>query len=403
MKKIIIIGLLLALALFGCCKLTNPDQNNKTWTFMWYLDGDEVSMQQDFIAAFYNIIAAEVGSNDEVNIIIQFDRYPHMDDFGGWEIAHRFYYTPGLEPTPNNAIADWGDGQGGREVDMSDPATLQSFITWAAAQYPADHYALMLADHGFGWQGLIMDMTSDGDFMTVRGMEDALNSSGIQFDLLALNACSMQMIEVMYELRDTPIDILVGSENLGTTWAFTQILQAITDDPEITAANLGKEICDFYYDIHSADTTITLSTVQFNKMPAVTEAVTDLAVTILDSVPFTSVQTKAQVVVDAIDDAVVYKKNGLHYESAGGISIYWPASYQGYTPDMFYYSYLDEIIDFPTDSSWREFLYVYYNVMHYEGVIEPQIYAVKNTLSYFDSTSVDLYDFCKGIVDYQGP
>jgi len=370
---------------------------------MWYLDGDEVSMQQDFIAAFYNIIASGVGSTDEVNIIIQFDRYPHMDDFGGWEIAERFYYTSGMEPTPENAISDWGDGQGGREVNMADPATLQSFITWAAANYPAEHYALMPADHGFGWQGLIMDMTSDGDFMTVRGLVDALNNSGIQFDLLALDACSMQMIEVMHELRDTQIDIVVGSENLGTTWAFTQILQAITDDPEITAENLGKEICDFYYDIHSADTTITLSTVQFNKIPAVTEAVTDLAVTILDSVPFTSVQTKAQIVVDAIDDAVIYKKNGLHYASAGGISIYWPASYQGYTPEMFYYSYLDEIIDFPTDSSWREFLYVYYNVMHYEGVIEPQIYAVKNTLSYFDSTSVDLYDFCKGIVDYQAP
>ncbi len=403
MKKSIIIFLLLSLTLFGCCKLTNPDTNKKTWTFMWYLDGDEVSMQQDFIAAFYNIIASGVGSTDEVNIIIQFDRYPHMDDFGGWEIAERFYYTSGMEPTPENAISDWGDGQGGREVNMADPATLQSFITWAAANYPAEHYALMPADHGFGWQGLIMDMTSDGDFMTVRGLVDALNNSGIQFDLLALDACSMQMIEVMYELRDTPIDIVVGSENLGTTWAFTQILQAITDDPEITAENLGKEICDFYYDIHSADTTITLSTVQFNKIPAVTEAVTDLAVTILDSVPFTSVQTKAQIVVDAIDDAVIYKKNGLHYASAGGISIYWPASYQGYTPEMFYYSYLDEIIDFPTDSSWREFLYVYYNVMHYEGVIEPQIYAVKNTLSYFDSTSVDLYDFCKGIVDYQAP
>ena len=213
MKKIIIIGLLFSLTIFGCCKSTEPDLQKKVWTFMMYFDGDEGSMQQDFIAAFYNMIAAEVGSNDDVNIVIQFDRIPHMDDFGGWEIAHRFYYTPGMEPTPENAIADWGDGQGGREVDTSDPETLESFITWTAANYPADHYALMLADHGFGRQGLIMDMTSDGAFMTVRGMVDALSSSGIQFDLLALDACSMQMIEVMqypgimppeiYHVKDT--------------------------------------------------------------------------------------------------------------------------------------------------------------------------------------------------------
>ena len=133
------------------------------------------------------------------------------------------------------------------------------------------------------------------------------------------------------------------------------------------------------------------------------EAVKELAETILDTVSFAVVQTKADVVVGAIEDAVLHKRNGSKYASAGGISIYWPVSYQGYTPEMFYYSYLDEIIDFPTDSSWRQFLYVFYNVMQYQGVIEPQIYTVKNTLTYFDSTSVDLYDFCKGLVDYQAP
>ena len=403
MKKNIIFFLLLFLTLFGCCKLTDPDKNNKTWTFMWYLDGDEISMQQDFINAFYNIIATGVGSTDEVNIIMQFDRYPHMDDFGGWEIAHRFYYTPGMEPTPANAITDWGDGQGGREVNMADPETLQSFITWSVAHYPADHYALMLADHGYGWQGLLMDMTSDGAFMSVRDMVDALGSSGVHLDLLALDACTMQMIEVLHEMRNLSIDIVVGSENLGTTWAFAEILQAITDDPNITAANLGKEICDFYYDIHPADTTITLSTVQFDKVPAVTEAVADFAETVLDSVPFTIAQTKAQVIVDAIEDAVLYKVNGTSYAQAGGIAIYWPASFQGYMPEMFFYSYIDEVIDFPEDTSWRDFLFVYYNVMQYPGIMPPEIYHVKDTLAYFDSTSVDLYDFCKGIVDFQTP
>lgn len=401
MKRIVIIALLSAFVLFGCCKLTDPNVNKKSWTFMLYLDGDEASMQSDFITAFHNIIAAGVGSTDEVNIIIQFDRYPHMDDFGGWEIAERFYYKPGMEPTPENAIQDWGDGQGGREVNMADSETMQNFLTWAVANYPAEHYALMLADHGFGWQGLIVDMTSDGAFMTVRNMVDALSNSGIHFDLLALNACMMQMIEVMYELRNVPIDIIVGSENLGTTWAFTEILQAITDDPSITAANLGKEICDLYKDIHLADTTITLSTIQFDKVPAVAEAVTDFAETILDSVPFTTTQIKAQVVVDAIEDAVLHKVSGSNYTSAGGISIYWPSSYQGFIPDMFYYSYIDEVIDFPMDSSWRNFLYIYYNFSQYQGILPPEIYHIKDTLAYFDSTSVDLYDFCKGIVNYK--
>ena len=403
MKKIIIIGLLLSLTLFGCCKLTDPDKNNKTWTFMWYLDGDEVSMQQDFIAAFYNIIAAEVGSTDEVNIIIQFDRYPHMDDFGGWEIAHRFYYTSGMEPIHANAIADWGDGQGGREVNMADPETLQSFITWSAANYPADHYALMLADHGYGWQGIMIDDTSDGDFMTVKEVVSALQGSGVQFDLLALNACTMQMIEVMHELLQVPIDIIVGSENLGTTWPFTQILQTITDDPPITAANLGKEICDFYYDIHAADTTITLSTIKLDKIPAVEDALADFCNTILDSVAFEVIQPKAQVIMDAIEDAVLYKVSGEVWEDAGGLSIYWPPTEQAYMPSMFFYCYIDEIISFAADNPWRLFLYVYYNFSVYPNIIPAEIYHIYQDISFLDDDKIDLYDFCKRIVEYEEP
>jgi hypothetical protein len=403
MKKYIIIFMLLSLTLFGCCKLTKPDTNKKTWTFMWYLDGDEVSMQQDFIAAFYNIIASGVGSTDDVNIIIQFDRFPHMDDFGGWEIAERFYYTSGMEPTPANSIQDWGDGQGGREVDMADPATLQSFIIWAAANYPAEHYALMLADHGYGWQGMLIDETSNGDFMTLKGAVSALKNSGVHFDLLALNACTMQMIEVMHELLEVPIDIVVGSENLGTTWAFTEILQVITDDPAITAANLGKEICDFYYDIHPTDTLLTLSTIQLNKIPAVEDALADFCNTILDSVAFEVIQPKAQVIMDAIDAAVLHKVSGYIWDDAGGLSIYWPPMDQGYMPHVFFYSYIDEIISFPVDNPWRQYLYVFYNLWTYPGIIPGEIYQVYNQLSFFDDDKIDLYDFCKGIVDYQAP
>ncbi len=401
MKKIIIIGLLLSFTLFGCCKLTNPDIHKKTWTFMWYLDGDEVSMQQDFIAAFYNIIAAGVGSTDDVNIVIQFDRYPHMDDFGGWEIAHRFYYTPGMGPTPENAIAYWGDGQGGREVDMSDPETLKSFITWAAANYPADHYALMLADHGYGWQGMMIDETSDGDFMTVKGVVSALHGSGVHFDLLALNACVMQMIEVMYELRNASIDIVVGSENLGTTWDFTGIIQTITSDPSITAEELGIEMNDSYYEKHSTDSTITLSTLRLDKIPAVSDAVKELVETILDIVSFAQIQAKAVQIMYEIDNAIVYMRNGSAWESADGLSVYWPHSDQGYIPEMFFYSYIEEIISFAVDNPWREFLYISYNFMQYPGIIEPEIYHIYQNLSFFDDDKIDLYDFCKRIVEYE--
>lgn len=157
------------------------------WTFMIYLNGDDQDMHQDYILAFHDMIAKQVGSYEDVNIVIQFDRYKDISDFGGWEIAHRFYYTPGMEPTEENAVANWGDGIGGREVNMADPHTLSDFIHWASSNYPAEHYALMVADHGYGWRGLLIDVTSGGDFMTLeefaggpRKLSGRLRCSGLE-------------------------------------------------------------------------------------------------------------------------------------------------------------------------------------------------------------------------------
>jgi hypothetical protein len=131
---IVLLVFLIVLTLLAVgCGGNESSTNTKPWTFMLYLDGDEQAMQQDYITAFREMITAKVGSNDDVNVLIQFDRFPTDEAYGAWTTTHRFFYTPGMEPTPENAISDWGDGLGGgREVDMSDPDTLTSFIVWAA-------------------------------------------------------------------------------------------------------------------------------------------------------------------------------------------------------------------------------------------------------------------------------
>ncbi len=395
---------LIALIIFisGCSLTTSPSTPKKQWTLMMYLDGDEQAMQEDFIAAFREMISAEAGSSEDVNIVVQFDRLPTVEAFGGWTIAHRFYITPGMEPTPENAIADWGDGLGGgREVDTSDQNTLSAFITWAAANYPAEHYALLIGDHGYGWRGLVIDMTSKGNFMPVKSLASALKNSGVSFDLLALDACLMAMIEVMHELRETPVNIVVASENSGTTWDLSNIIKTITTTPAITAEALGKSMVDLYSAHHPGETDITLSAIRLAKTSGVTNAVKDLATEILASSPFTTIQTKAAEVMEQIEASVVYAKNGASWESAAGLSIYFPLPDVGYTPTPFFYDYIDEIVSFSEDTPWRNFLYVYYNLFSYPPTIDPKIYAVRSAMPGFDdNTKIDLYDFCKRIVNY---
>jgi hypothetical protein len=401
---IVLLVFLIVLTLLAVgCGGNESSTNTKPWTFMLYLDGDEQAMQQDYITAFREMITAKVGSNDDVNVLIQFDRFPTDEAYGAWTTTHRFFYTPGMEPTPENAISDWGDGLGGgREVDMSDPDTLTSFIVWAANNYPADHYALLVADHGYGWRGLMIDVTSDGDFMTVKELGSGLDNSGVHLDLLALDACVMQMNEVLYELRNTSVDIVVGSENLGPTWPFGNIIRSLTDSPGLSSEAFGTIINNLCYEYHPVDPDITLSTIRLGKIEGVTTAVEALAGEMLASSSFTTIQTKAAEVMDKIDEAVVYFRNGSNWDNAYGLSIYFPPPETGYMPEEFFYNYTKDVVSFAEDALWRNFLFVYYNGYIFQDVIPPEIYHVRSDMTEFDKTNIDLYDFCRRIVNYSG-
>ncbi|MFL7810689.1 MAG: clostripain-related cysteine peptidase, partial [Anaerolineae bacterium] len=114
------------------------------WTILVYLDGDN-NLETEAIEDFLEI--ASVGSNDQVQIVVQFDRTPGYDDrYGDWRGALRFHVTPGLAPEPANALVNLG------EVNMGDVQTLVDFYQWGMAAFPARRTTLVLWNHGDGWR-----------------------------------------------------------------------------------------------------------------------------------------------------------------------------------------------------------------------------------------------------------
>ncbi len=79
----VIIVLLFTILVFVSACMPSVKKAESMWTFMIYLNGDEEAMNQDYMKAFHEMIAKQVGSSDDVNIVIQFDRYEGIDDFGG--------------------------------------------------------------------------------------------------------------------------------------------------------------------------------------------------------------------------------------------------------------------------------------------------------------------------------
>ncbi len=85
----------------------------------------------------------DVGSNENLNIVAMIDRSPDYDDLPVLDIGD---WVGGLvvhvQQLHGEVLQDLG------EIDMGDPATLASFISAGIAQFPAEHYTLIISDHG---------------------------------------------------------------------------------------------------------------------------------------------------------------------------------------------------------------------------------------------------------------
>jgi hypothetical protein len=289
-----------------------------SWTVMLYQDADDQILEKDIFTDFNE--AERVGSTDQVHIVAQMDRFRGaFNGDGNWTSARRYYVTQDddLEAIHSQLVADLD------EVNMSDPQTLVDFVTWAAQTFPAEHYVLILSDHGMGWPGGWTDPTSAapqggsplvsvvGNALYLDQLDNALASirqqTGIEkFDIIGMDACLMGQLEVLSALEPHARYAITSQETepaLG--WAYTAFLQALTENPGMSAADLSKLVVQSYIvdDQRVVDDTaradfvrelggsrasadqvanaigrdVTLSAVDLSKIPALMSGVNDLA------------------------------------------------------------------------------------------------------------------------------
>ena len=259
--KIIFILLMLSISLTGCF-LFPPIYKPAEWTVMIYLDSDN-NLES---AGINDINEMEiVGSTSEVNIVVQVDRIPYsvlaannegyLDDISNsnWTTTRRYYITQDFDPIQINSqlISDLG------ELNMGDPQILVNFANWAAINYPAKKYLLVIWNHGGGFRStnltkdIAWDDTSGGDKITMPELEYAFSMTSTQIgkkiDIIGMDACLMAMTEVAYQIKDYA-DILVASEENepGDGWPYDTILGELVVNPLISSEQLAVDIVDKY-------------------------------------------------------------------------------------------------------------------------------------------------------------
>ncbi len=251
------------------------------WTVMIYLDGDN-DLEDEAIADFLEM--AEV-DNPHVNIVVQFDRAAGGDpNFGDWTTTKRFHVTHGMEPTAANQVEDIG------EANMAAPATLTAFINWARTNYPAQHYALVLWNHGDGWRapmganplfkGICVD---GGDSLLMQelrqALDDATNSGANPIDVISMDACLMGGLEVAYEIKEYARYFAASAELVpGDGCEYQVILDPVylsaTTTPEVWAENVVSAYRD-HYDVYNENPTFMAA--RTSAVGPLSAAVSDLA------------------------------------------------------------------------------------------------------------------------------
>lgn len=100
------------------------------------------------------------------------------------------------------------------ETDSGSSQTLSDFINWGFATYPAERKMLIIWSHADSWYKNAKWIAPDNSSQNLIGvangeLKQALDNA-IRPDILLFDACSMQSIEILYELKECA-DIIIGS------------------------------------------------------------------------------------------------------------------------------------------------------------------------------------------------
>lgn len=339
------------------------------WLVLVYQAADN-----DLEAAILTDIA-ELGdvSVDDMDVVVMLDRHDDADPAGGFSDADTYEGIPEELGASQVLLA----GTGGvsvlgtiAEVNTGDPAALADFISGAIAQYPREHVAVIIGDHGAAWRGVGHDDTS-GDVLELGELsvafEAALAGSGRdRFDLIGFDACLMATLEVAAAVAPYG-DYLLASEEVepGAGWDWT-VLNGVSADTD--AVSFGQILADGYTAFYADESQISNQTMSLTDLSKVDELSSALSAMIAvsgtdptasavavarsavraygfaaspdpaqsyhqldigDLVETLAVQNptlaeQADVVLDALNAAVVSNSYGTISDQATGLSIYLP-------------------------------------------------------------------------------
>lgn len=209
------------------------------------------------MAGLYNMNRMETtGSTKDMNILVEMGRMNGQaegdtDLDGNWTGVRRYYVKKDSDPEKIKSQVVFEQA----EYDMGDYKQAVEFVKWTKEKYPAKKYVLILWDHGTGWldpqqkssedKGISFD-DETGNYIRTKQIGRILKDAG-RVDILAFDACLMQMTEVLTEVKDYT-SVVVGSEETipGTGYPYDLIVGALARNPDLSAEEIGAVMVEAF-------------------------------------------------------------------------------------------------------------------------------------------------------------
>jgi hypothetical protein len=297
--------------------------DKKKWTFMIFMAGDNnLSSAGDKDLSEMRA----VGSTADVNIVTEFD---NEGDRG----TNRYLVQ---RTGANEQKVSLG------ETDSGDPKALMDFVGWAAQKYPAERYALVLWNHGGGWEPSEMDRiarsvgsrdynvreasersaTPMGKLFFRSSLEKIFNRRtpkeraicsddgsghsldtvelgkvlaqvrkmlGQPLDILGMDACLMSNLEVAYQAQRYAKYIVASEESEPNDgWPYDQVLKKLVEVPTLATAELAVHIVQAYaksYKERNYKGAVTQAAVDLSKVKLLTHPLDQLADYLIKAMP----------------------------------------------------------------------------------------------------------------------
>ncbi len=213
---------------------TNLPKDEKQWTVMVYVVGSDLeSKGRHGSKDFLEMLQGTSQAPDNTHLIITTGGSTR----NGWQTVKRTFIQNGQQ----YVLEDLG------AKSMAEPQTLSDFVIWAKANFPAQHYALILWNHGNGSDGYGYDTSEvgNGDMMRLPELHQAYQTirqqSDEALDIVVYDACLMASIEVA-EVTATLAKAMAGSAELepGHGIDYTHLLTHLGTTPPDNGLDFGR-------------------------------------------------------------------------------------------------------------------------------------------------------------------